>query len=120
MNDDSSPKENNEIRVLLEQNLAYTKDILRSTEKTRRYIFWAQIMGFVKVLLIVAPLILAFFYLQPYFRQAVSTYSELLGTDSTGSTSTDQTNQPSPASLLQELQRLQKSGDLKNIQQLLK
>ncbi len=48
-----------DIRELLEENLKLSKEILRSVEKSRRYMRWAQVMSVVRVLIVVIPLILA-------------------------------------------------------------
>lgn len=104
------------LRELLEQNLNYSKEILRNTEKTRSYIFWSQALGIVKILLVIVPLILGFLYLKPYLGQVIGTYQDLLGA---GSADTDQSGQTN-TDLLRKLQNLQKSGDLKQIEQLLK
>ncbi|MBI5733857.1 MAG: hypothetical protein HY973_02850 [Candidatus Kerfeldbacteria bacterium] len=104
------------LRGLLEQNLNYSKEILRNTEKARSYIFWSQVMGIVKILLIIVPLVLGFLYLKPYLGQVIGTYQDLLGTGSSGTEQPNQTN----ADLLNRLQNLQKSGNLKQIEQLLK
>ncbi len=75
-----------DVKALLEENLRYAKAIYASTEKTRRYIFWGQVFGFLKIVLIVAPLVIAFWYLRPMLQQALAAYQQLLG-DSAGTAS---------------------------------
>jgi hypothetical protein len=100
-----------DLKALLEENLRYTKAIYASTEKARRYILWGQVFGVLKVLLILIPLVLGFWYLKPYLMEATAAYQELLG----GSAGSSNTNQ----SALDQLRALQQSGKL-NLQDLLK
>lgn len=99
-----------DLKALLEENLRYAKAIYTSTEKTRRYMLWGQVFGFIKIVIIVVPLVIGFWYLKPYLQQAMATYQELLG----GSNSSG-TNQ----NVFDQLKALQKSGQF-NIQDLLK
>ena len=84
--EDSSPAN---VQALLEENLRLSRAIYASIEKTRRYIFWNQVFGFLQLLIIVVPLVVGFLYLKPLLQQALSTYTQLLGSPSgAGSTST--------------------------------
>jgi hypothetical protein len=67
------------VEKLLKENLELTKEIHEYTKKTRRYIMFAQILGVVKVIIIVGPIILAILYLPPLISEALGTYSDLLG-----------------------------------------
>jgi len=71
--------ENSKLEELLEKNLALTEIILENTRKTRRYMMMGQIINVVKIILIIGPIILVLFYLPPLIREAMSTYSDLLG-----------------------------------------
>lgn len=73
------------LEELLAENLALTKEIYALTEKTRRYIYFAQVATVVKIILIVGPLIVAALFLPPYLKQIFSSYKELLG-NGTGQT----------------------------------
>ena len=102
-----------DLKALLEENLRYAKAIYTSTEKVRRYMFWGRVYDVFKLLLIVVPLVIGFWYLQPLLQGALSSYQQLLGdSPSTSGTSIN-------ASTLQQLRELQKSGQL-NLQDLLK
>lgn len=81
MNEPSKPS-GQSVEQLLEENLILTREIYRLTEKTRRYMLMGQILGAIKLVLILAPLIAAIVFLPPYLKQAFSTYSELLGAGS--------------------------------------
>ncbi len=70
--------QNPDVKALLEENLRLARAIYTSTEKTRRYIFWGQVFGFVRVLLIIIPLVLAYWYLQPYLQQLTGTYQQIM------------------------------------------
>ena len=72
------PSLDEQLKKLLEENLEYSKAIYDSVQKTRQYIFWGQVMGFVKLLLIIIPIILAIIYLPPLIQQAFGPYKELL------------------------------------------
>ncbi len=78
-----------EIRSLLKQNMAYTRWIYEASIKTKRYILMGQIMGFLKILIIVIPLILGAIYLKPYLEQMMPMFDgvmQLYGMDSSGLT----------------------------------
>ena len=70
---------NSNIERLIKENLEFTKQIHEYTNKTRKYILFAQILSIVKIIIIVGPIILAILYLPPLLSGALDTYSELLG-----------------------------------------
>lgn len=86
------PGSHEEIRQLLEENIKLTKAILASTEKTRRHIMWSQVGSYLKLLLILVPLVWGFLYIQPYLKQTLSMYQELLGPGTTGAPGQDGSN----------------------------
>ena len=57
------------------KEFSYIRDRL---EEMHRFIVWRRIMGFVRFLLIVAPLILAAVYLPPLISQWLAPYQDLL------------------------------------------
>jgi len=69
----------NKIIKLLEQNLEYNKAIYEISKKTKRYMLMAQIMGVIKILLIVVPIVLAIIYLPPLIKVYLQPYQELMG-----------------------------------------
>src|SRR3989344_522717 len=88
MNTVIPPTENDSsrsVQELLAENLVLTREIYEHTKKTQRYILFGQIFTVVKIVLIVGPLILAIVYLPSLLREAMGTYSDLLG-GGTGST----------------------------------
>jgi len=68
-----SPEE----KVLLERTLKLSEEnnhILRKMQRTAR---WAVLWGFIKVAIIVVPLIVGYLYLQPFFDQILDSYSDV-------------------------------------------
>lgn len=76
--DNALPKED-DLRALLNENLALTRAILEQTNKTRRWILFGQIAGVIKIILVVVPLIAGVIYLGPLLKQALGAYQGLLG-----------------------------------------
>jgi hypothetical protein len=108
---DPIPTQGDDLKSLLEENLKYSKAIYASTEKMRRYILWGQIFGFIKIFVIIVPLVVGFWYLKPYLMQASEAYQGLLG-EGIGTSALNGTN---GLNLPAWLQQLQNSGQLKNL-----
>lgn len=69
---------NPEEKVLLERTLKLSEEnnvILQKMQKTAR---WAILWGFIKVAIIVVPLIIGFVYLQPFLEQFEKIYTKVL------------------------------------------
>jgi len=70
-------------KVLLERTLKLSEEnneILRKMQRTAR---WAVLWGFIKVAVIIVPLVAGYIFLQPFLDQAIENYSgirELLNT----------------------------------------
>ena len=67
------------LEKMVEENLLLTREVLLQTQKIRRHMLVGQILNVIKIVLIVGPIIVGIFFLQPYFKQIFSTYSQLLG-----------------------------------------
>lgn len=107
-----------EVRKLLQENLSYAKATYEAAEKTRRYILWGQVFGFIKLILVIVPIVIAYLFLQPYFKTAISTYQDLLGvTNSVNSAVNDMKVSPET---IKQIQDLNKTGGLKSLEQILK
>ncbi|MCX6785427.1 MAG: hypothetical protein NTZ18_01075 [Candidatus Komeilibacteria bacterium] len=52
-----------QIKKLLEQNLAYSQQIYLITKKLKSYMFWGRIMGYVSIALVVLPIIISIIFL---------------------------------------------------------
>lgn len=76
---DITPSPNDELKQLLLEHTRLLKAIHVSTEKTRRYILWNQVWSFVKIIVIVASLMFGYMFIQPYLKQMIVTYQDLLG-----------------------------------------
>jgi hypothetical protein len=62
-------------RSLLERTLKLSEEnnkILRSMQRAAR---WAILWGFIKVLIVIIPLVAGYLYLEPYFKQAIDNYN---------------------------------------------
>jgi hypothetical protein len=115
---DPQVEQSQDVKGLLEENLKYAKEIYASTEKTRRYIFWGQVFGFLKILIIIVPLILGFLYVQPYLKSALGMYTSLFGQND-GTAATGLPNLGSSSDLIKQLEDLQRGGKLQDLQKLL-
>lgn len=67
------------LEQMIEENLFLTREVYSQTQKIRRHMFVGQVLNVIKIVLIVGPIIVGIFFLQPYFKQIFSTYNELLG-----------------------------------------
>lgn len=63
----------------MEQNLEYNKEIYRLALRTNRHITFQSVMGAVKLLLILVPIILGIIYLPPLLKNVFEQYQDLLG-----------------------------------------
>lgn len=65
---------NPEERLLLERTLKLSEENNRILKKMQRTARWAIIWGFIKLALIIVPLVIGYFFLEPYLQEAVSNY----------------------------------------------
>lgn len=72
-----------ELKSLVAENLKLTKDLAHSVKKIRRYIFWAQLTGWIKFFLLAIPLVAAAIYLRPLVTKVMETYNQILGASNT-------------------------------------
>ena len=79
-----------ELRDLLEENLKYTKEIWRISKKTKRYIIWVQILDWIKIILIVAPIILGIIYLPALIQMMQAGINEMINPAGLNTGSLDQ------------------------------
>lgn len=73
----SDPMTEQEISNLLEENLKLNKEIHQLVKKTAVYIKWLRVMDFVKLLLILVPLIAAWIYLPQIIESLLSGYMDI-------------------------------------------
>jgi len=68
-----------EIKKLLEKNLALTEETYRMTKKIKNYVNFQKVMSFFYLLLIVVPIILGVIYLPPILNGFYDQYKSILG-----------------------------------------
>ncbi|MCK5459636.1 hypothetical protein KAI52_00800 [Candidatus Parcubacteria bacterium] len=71
--------EKSKIVELLEENLKVSRQILKLSQKTQRWIVLQKIKAVIYFILIIAPIILAAIYLPPILSGLLEQYQELLG-----------------------------------------
>ena len=67
-----------ELKKILEENLALTKEIHVMTKKIRKHIIWQQVIGIIKLVIILVPIIIGIIYLPPLLKEVFASYQELL------------------------------------------
>jgi hypothetical protein len=65
---------NPEEKLLLERSLKLSEENNKILRKMERRFRWAFLWGFIKMLLIVVPLIVGYFFLEPYLDEAAAGY----------------------------------------------
>lgn len=68
-----------EIKKLLEDNLRLNQETFKMVKSVKKFLLFQQIMGIIKLLLIVIPLIIGIIYLPPLLKQSFDQYQQLLG-----------------------------------------
>lgn len=86
---------NEELKGLLEQNLALLKETHEMTHKIKGYITFQKVMSIIYLVLILGPIIFSIIYLPPLLKNAFGQYSDLL-------------NPANPGAILKNLEGMQK------------
>jgi hypothetical protein len=69
-----------DLKKLLEKNLAVAEETLLVVKGIRKYIFWQRIWGWVKFFIfIVLPIVLTIIYLPPLIDSFMKQYQDLMG-----------------------------------------
>lgn len=79
MDEEIIAKEAEQAKKLLEKNLELSEKIYKNSKYIKRFVITSQILGFLKLLLIVVPIVLGIIYLPPLLKNVYSQYQELLG-----------------------------------------
>ena len=79
MDEEIIAKEAEQVKKLLEKNLELSEKIYKNSKYIKRFVITSQILGFLKLLLIVVPIVLGIIYLPPLLKNIYSQYQELLG-----------------------------------------
>jgi len=66
---------NLEEKVLLERTLKLSEENNLILQKMQRTARWAVLWGFIKVTIVVVPLMVGYFYLQPFIGQIMASFS---------------------------------------------
>ena len=61
-----------QVKKLLEENLAYSKEIYQLARKTKSYILWGRIMSLVSLLFVIVPIVLGVIYLPSILNNILS------------------------------------------------
>ena len=70
---------NPEEKVLLERALKLSEENNQILRKIERRAQWAVLWGFIKVAIIIVPLIICYLYLQPLLDQALENFNSVKG-----------------------------------------
>ncbi|MDO8590338.1 MAG: hypothetical protein Q7R69_03685 [bacterium] len=68
---------NPEEKVLLERSLKLAEENNQILRKMQRAARWAILWGFIKVAIIVVPLVVGYFYLQPFLDQSLENFNSV-------------------------------------------
>ena len=68
---------NPEDKALLERALKLSEENNHILHKIERRARWALVWGFIKTAVIIVPLVVGYFYLQPFIDQALENYNTL-------------------------------------------
>ena len=79
LNQEKKLDEKDKLIELLEENLKVSRQILKLSKKTQKWITWQKIKSAVYFVLIIAPIILAAIYLPPILSGLLEQYQEILG-----------------------------------------
>jgi hypothetical protein len=71
-----------DLKELLEKNLKWSQIIYEQNRKLNNKLLWAAIASWMRILLIVIPLIAALLFLPPLLKDVWSQYGDLLGVSS--------------------------------------
>ncbi len=75
-----------DLRRMVEKNLKLTEDLHEKVKKINRFVVWSQIMGFIKIVLILGPIIIGIIFLPPLLKDVFKEYRQILeaGTGAAG------------------------------------
>lgn len=77
---ETAPKNSTtDLRELMEKNLKWSQIIYEQNRKINNKLLWSAIAGWLRIFLIVVPIILAIIYLSPIMKSAFNAYQRLLG-----------------------------------------
>src|SRR3989344_1972442 len=75
----STDKPEPSLKELIEKNLKWSQIIYEQNRKINNKLLWSAVANWLRLLVIVVPIILAFIFLPPLLKKAWSQYGDLLG-----------------------------------------
>jgi len=81
------------LKELIEKNIKWSQVIYEQNKKIKRRLDWMIIAGYLKLLIIIAPIILALIYLPPILKDLINQYSNLVGSIPFGGGANGQVNE---------------------------
>ena len=85
MDEKNTAEEAGQVKKLLEKNLKLTEEIYKMSKSIKSFMMWQKIFGFLKILIIVVPIVLGIIYLPPLLKNVLGQYQDLLGIGGGGS-----------------------------------
>ncbi len=70
-----------DLKKILEENLALSKEIHAISKKTESYLKWLRITDIIKILIIIIPLVAAWLYLPDLLSGLSAGYGDILPAD---------------------------------------
>jgi hypothetical protein len=68
-----------DIKKMLDEIYDLNQKTYKMTRKMSHYMAWSQFWSIIKILVIVVPLVLGYYYLSPLVKNAFNQYNQLLG-----------------------------------------
>ncbi|MFH1838526.1 MAG: hypothetical protein ABH808_03470 [Candidatus Kuenenbacteria bacterium] len=69
---------NEQIKKLAEENLEYSKEILKLNKKIYKDIIWKRIYGAIKIIIIIISIIFSVIYLSPILKNFFEQYQKII------------------------------------------
>ena len=70
-------QEFDQLQKLVKQNLHATRELERAVAKMKKYLTWLRVVSIIKLVLILAPIVLALIYLPPIISNIISEYKAM-------------------------------------------
>lgn len=74
-----------DVQAILAKHEVLLQTIAAQNKKILRQLFWSSVMGYVKIALILVPLILVFIFVVPLLKTTIEYYTSMIGGGATGS-----------------------------------
>ena len=101
----AAPEVSDSVRTLLEKNLKWSQIIYEQNRKLNSKLMWMAVAGWLRVVLIAAPLVLAIVYLPVFYQKLQDKFGYLLDSSAQAKSSTASLKDILKVLPLNELQR---------------